>query len=67
MSAETYVISIYRRSDASDTEVVGLAECTGSGERKSFSTSAELWAFLSGTPASRPTKTTRRRKAQEEP
>ena len=67
MSADTYVISIYRRSGESGTEVAGLAECAGTGERKAFSNSTELWAFLSSTSASPPTKTKRERTAQKKP
>ena len=47
MAADTYVISIYRHSNKSTEKITGLAERTGSGERKAFSTSGELWEFLS--------------------
>ena len=52
MATETYVISIYRRGGEAGKDVTGLAERTGSGERKAFSSSKELWTFLSGKPAS---------------
>lgn len=67
MSAETFVISIYRRISESGTEVAGLVERAGSGERKSFSNSAELWEFLSGTPASRRINSRRRQTVQKKP
>ena len=67
MAAETYIISIYRRDRKSGSQLTGLAEHTGSGERKSFSDSAELWAFLSGSETSQSKKTKRGRKEKERP
>jgi hypothetical protein len=46
MAVETYVVSVYRRSDESGKEVAGLIDRTGSGDRKAFSSGEELWAFL---------------------
>jgi hypothetical protein len=46
MATETYVVSVYRRSSEPGKEIAGLAERPGSGERKAFANSQELWAFL---------------------
>jgi hypothetical protein len=49
MATETYVVSVYRRSSEPGKEIAGLAERPGSGERKAFANSQELWAFLCST------------------
>ena len=67
MISETYVISIYRRGDAPGKEVAGLIEQTGSGERRAFSSSPELWAFLTRTPLTPLTQPGRKRKQQTKP
>lgn len=43
---ESYVIQIYRRSDAGRQELVGTVERVGTGTRQHFSSVAELWACL---------------------
>jgi len=67
MAVETYVVSVYRRSDESGKEVAGLIERTGSGDRKAFSSGEELWAFLCGKHSSSPPKAPRRARGQREP
>jgi hypothetical protein len=67
MAAETYVISIYRQREKSGEAITGLAERTTSGERKAFSTSRELWAFLSGNTAPSPAKPRKRQRKKKQP
>ena len=67
MAADTYVISIYRHSNKFSEKITGLAERTGSGERKAFSTSGELWAFLSDKTTALPTKLRNNQKNQKRP
>lgn len=61
MATETYVISIYRRGGEAGKDVTGLAERTGSGERKAFSSSVELWTFLSNKTGAHPKKPKQRK------
>jgi hypothetical protein len=60
MATETYVVSVYRRSSEPGKEIAGLAERPGSGERKAFANSEELWAFLCGTSKDAAVKTARK-------
>ena len=46
MTVETYVVSVYRRSSEPGKEAAGLVERAGSGERKAFASTEELWTFL---------------------
>jgi hypothetical protein len=46
MAVETYVVSVYRRSDETGKEAAGLIERAGGGESKAFASREELWAFL---------------------
>ena len=66
MAAETYVISIYRRGGERGKEAAGLVERTGSGERKAFASSQELWAFVCGKPGPAPGKVARTRRSRQE-
>jgi hypothetical protein len=61
MAAETYVVSVYRRGKEPGKEAAGLVERTSNGERKAFSSSRELWAFLCGKPGSLAKKNKRSR------
>ncbi|MEQ1880983.1 MAG: hypothetical protein ABL878_08425 [Burkholderiales bacterium] len=61
MATETYVVSVYRRSSEPGKEIAGLAERPGSGERKAFANSQELWAFLCGGSSSAAAQPKRRR------
>ena len=67
MAVETYVVSVYRRSDEPDKEAAGLIERTGSGERKAFASREELWAFLCSKNKSLPTKTVRKVRVRRDP
>ena len=65
MAADTYVISIYRHSNKSSEKITGLAERTDSGERKAFSTSGELWEFLSDNAGPRRVKPPNKQKRKK--
>lgn len=67
MAVETYVVSVYRRSEEPDKEAAGLIERASSGERKAFSSSRELWAFLCRKPGARAKKTARKHGVRKEP
>ena len=67
MAVETYVVSVYRRSGESGKEAAGLVERTGSGERKAFASSRELWTFLCDKPGSPATKAARKSRARRKP
>ena len=67
MAVETYVVSVYRRSDEPGKEAAGLIERTGSGESKAFASREELWAFLCGKGNSLPAKTMRKARVRREP
>ena len=64
MTAETYVVSVYRRGNEPGKEVAGLIERAGSGERKAFASGEELWKFLCNQKTRTPLK--RGRKPQGE-
>ena len=67
MAVETYVVSVYRRGSESGKEAAGLIERAGSGERKAFSSSHELWAHLCGKPVSKATKFARKLRIRDMP
>jgi hypothetical protein len=67
MGTETYVVSVYRRSSEPGKEIAGLAERPGSGERKAFANSQELWAFLCGGPRSSAGQPRRKRVTRPKP
>jgi len=67
MAVETYVVSVYRRSDEPGKEAAGLIERAGSGESKAFASSEELWAFLCAKGISRPEKAVRKARVQRDP
>jgi hypothetical protein len=66
MAVETYVVSVYRRSDEPGKEAAGLIERTEGGESKAFANREELWAFLCSKGNFLPTKTVRKARARRE-
>ena len=66
MAVETYVVSVYRRSSEPGQEAAGLVERAGSGERKAFASSEELWTLLCKKPGAALTKEARKRRTGEE-
>ena len=50
---DSYIVRIYRRSNEPGSEVAGLVERVGNGERQAFASSGELWRFLAA-PLPRP-------------
>ena len=67
MAVETYVVSVYRRGTKPGNEAAGLIERAGSGERKAFASSVELWTFLCDKRGTAVTKGARKRRTNEEP
>jgi hypothetical protein len=67
MAVETYVVSVYRRSDEPGKEAAGLIERTGSAESQPFTSREELWTFLCGKGNSLPMKTARTVRVRREP
>lgn len=66
VAVDTYVVTVYRRGIESGKEAAGLVEHAGSGERKAFASSLELWAFLCDSQRNSPPKRVRRRRTREE-
>jgi hypothetical protein len=54
MSAESYVVRIYRREPASPHAVIGVIEAMPTGWQKPFRTLSELMEILARAPASSP-------------
>ena len=67
MAVETYVVSVYRRTDESGKEAAGLIERSGDGESKAFASCAELWAFLCGKRDPPATRSVRKARMNREP
>lgn len=65
MAVETYVVSVYRRGSEPGQEAAGLVERAGSGERKAFASSVELWTFLCDKSGTAVTKQARKRRTLE--
>ena len=65
MAVETYVVSVYRRGSEPGKEAAGLVERAGSGERKAFASTEELWTFLCDKSGIAVTKQTRKRRTFE--
>ena len=65
MTVETYVVSVYRRSSEPGKEAAGLVERAGSGERKAFASTEELWTFLCDKSGTAVTKQARKRRTLE--
>jgi hypothetical protein len=67
MAVQTYVVSVYRRSNEPGKEAAGLIEHAGDGERKAFASSQELWAFLCHKSGDSEAKESRKRPARARP
>lgn len=60
---ESYVIRIYRRSDAGEATVVGTLEAIATGKRSAFHSQAELVAMVDAEIIeTKPARTTRQAK-----
>lgn len=60
---ESYVIRIYRRSDAGEATVVGTLEAIATGKRSAFHSQAELVAMVDAEIIeAKPARTTRQAK-----